>query len=262
YEQFLAAHTEDYAEYVACMNKSHFGRGDCAKYSVYYFDYFLVRRVIAYALLGDEKNLQASLAALRATPYPTEFGEALLDVQPHIAESLCQAAYDYYDTLPVPEWGLVQQKMAIIPGTIIENINDGRDYSIGYNLDPNSAGCDLTLFNDVPTPTPTITPTTYPTYPPPTPDTRTPEEKGLEYSFASSAFDADNYEVVLQIVEKHQDSGSEDDNMQMRYYRALALEALHRPDEALAEYIAIAEAAPDSAWAKLAVLHFERAETP
>jgi hypothetical protein len=41
------------------------------------------------------------------------------------------------------------------------------------------------------------------------------------------------------------------------YLRALALEALNRPDEALAEYIAITEAAPESAWGMLAALHLE-----
>ncbi|MCA9903663.1 MAG: hypothetical protein KC547_07385, partial [Anaerolineae bacterium] len=41
------------------------------------------------------------------------------------------------------------------------------------------------------------------------------------------------------------------------YYRALALEALNRPDEALAEYVAIYEAAPESAWGMLAALHIE-----
>lgn len=42
-----------------------------------------------------------------------------------------------------------------------------------------------------------------------------------------------------------------------QYDRALALEALNRPDEALADYIAIYTTAPDSAWGKLAALHLE-----
>lgn len=42
-----------------------------------------------------------------------------------------------------------------------------------------------------------------------------------------------------------------------RYYRALALEAFNRPDEALTEYINIYESEPDSAWGILAHLHFE-----
>jgi hypothetical protein len=41
------------------------------------------------------------------------------------------------------------------------------------------------------------------------------------------------------------------------YYRALALEALGREDEALAAYVALYQAAPDSPWGLLAVLHVE-----
>lgn len=41
------------------------------------------------------------------------------------------------------------------------------------------------------------------------------------------------------------------------YLAALTFEALDRPDEALAEYIAIHEAAPESAWGILAALHLE-----
>jgi tetratricopeptide (TPR) repeat protein len=41
------------------------------------------------------------------------------------------------------------------------------------------------------------------------------------------------------------------------YYRALALEALGRDGEALDEYIAIYEVAPESAWGMLAALHLE-----
>lgn len=46
----------------------------------------------------------------------------------------------------------------------------------------------------------------------------------------------------------------------LHYYRALTLEALNRPDDALAEYVAIYEAAPESAWGLLAALHLERVE--
>jgi hypothetical protein len=45
--------------------------------------------------------------------------------------------------------------------------------------------------------------------------------------------------------------------LRWRYLAALAFEALDRPAEALAEYIAIYEAAPVSAWGTLAALHFE-----
>ena len=45
--------------------------------------------------------------------------------------------------------------------------------------------------------------------------------------------------------------------LRWRYLAALTLEVLDRPAEALAEYIAIYEAAPDSVWGTLASLHVE-----
>lgn len=51
---------------------------------------------------------------------------------------------------------------------------------------------------------------------------------------------------------------TEDDvRYRILYYRAMALEALNRTEEALAQYIVIYEAAPDSAWGMLAALHLE-----
>ena len=66
-----------------------------------------------------------------------------------------------------------------------------------------------------------------------------------------------------QIIDYHQTAIAELPDMaeplllRWRYLAALTFEALDRTDEALAEYIAIYEAAPDSAWGTLAALHFE-----
>lgn len=45
--------------------------------------------------------------------------------------------------------------------------------------------------------------------------------------------------------------------LRWRYLAALTFEALDRPSEALAEYVAIYEAAPESAWGMLAALHLQ-----
>ena len=45
--------------------------------------------------------------------------------------------------------------------------------------------------------------------------------------------------------------------LKWRYLAALTLETLNRPEEALVEYVAIHDAAPESAWGMLAALHFE-----
>lgn len=47
-----------------------------------------------------------------------------------------------------------------------------------------------------------------------------------------------------------------------RYYRALVLEYLNHPDEALTEYVSLYETAPDSAWGLLAALHLENIDSP
>ena len=77
----------------------------------------------------------------------------------------------------------------------------------------------------------------------------------------SSAFKQGDYDLVLQMTDLAlmNASGQEESLvLAFRYYRALALEALERPDEALAEYVAIYETAPESAWGMLAGLHIGR----
>ncbi|MBZ0310371.1 MAG: hypothetical protein K8I82_30195 [Anaerolineae bacterium] len=46
----------------------------------------------------------------------------------------------------------------------------------------------------------------------------------------------------------------------LQYWKALILQAANRPDEALAEYVTIYEAAPESAWGMLAALHIEKGD--
>jgi hypothetical protein len=76
------------------------------------------------------------------------------------------------------------------------------------------------------------------------------------------AFDVQDYEATLRIVEALIKSPSEnieeaDSEFELLYWRAFTLEMLNRPDEALAEYIAIHQAAPRSSWGMLAALHLE-----
>ncbi|MBA3872530.1 MAG: hypothetical protein H0X30_25615 [Anaerolineae bacterium] len=66
-----------------------------------------------------------------------------------------------------------------------------------------------------------------------------------------------DYANTLSIVDLLLKEGSYDDTDELHYYRALALEMLKRPDEALAEYVTIYKNTPESAWGKLAALHVE-----
>jgi tetratricopeptide (TPR) repeat protein len=79
---------------------------------------------------------------------------------------------------------------------------------------------------------------------------------------ANTAIYKGDYEVAVDILDHALEQAYPAVNMiainGLHYYRALALEALERPEEALAEYVAIYEAAPESAWGRLAGLHIER----
>ncbi|MBZ0292636.1 MAG: tetratricopeptide repeat protein, partial [Anaerolineae bacterium] len=100
---------------------------------------------------------------------------------------------------------------------------------------------------------PTLVPTSIPT----------PEP---QYRYVDEALDAGDYPAALTMLDetaaRNQDYYRENPDALYAYQfqRAFILEALDRPDEALAEYLAIHEAAPDSAWGMLASLHFEVSE--
>ena len=73
-------------------------------------------------------------------------------------------------------------------------------------------------------------------------------------------FDQAEYERFIEYRDEALELGADatdDKLLQWRYFTALALESLNRPDEALNEYIAVYEIAPNSAWGMLAGLHLE-----
>jgi len=120
----------------------------------------------------------------------------------------------------------------------------------------------LKTYIQPPEPTPTATSAAAPTETPiPTP---TPNYGGIsDYGMVgvSNSFKEGDYDLVLQMTDLALTNASGQEEslaLAFRYYRALALEALERPDEALAEYVAIYEAAPESAWGMLANLHIGR----
>src|SRR5688572_5755629 len=87
------------------------------------YNYFLARRVIAYALLGDEAQTRASLESLREVPNLDDFGQAILAANSTDAKILCQTAYDYYVQNP---WGNAQfdpnLSLFFTPGDIYEDV--------------------------------------------------------------------------------------------------------------------------------------------
>ena len=96
--------------------------------------------------------------------------------------------------------------------------------------------------------------------------TPTPEPEAEQCSISyTPPLSNDDYECIINSTENILSADlSEEDPYEIAltsaYRRALALEALDRPDEALMEYVAIYEAAPQSAWGMLAALHIETNE--
>jgi hypothetical protein len=111
--------------------------------------------------------------------------------------------------------------------------------------------------------TPTLTPVTDVTSVAPPAVTSTPVTWEYEpccyFGQYRIFYDDHDFTSALHIVDTLLSYSISDEGIkaQLRYWRAVTLEALNRPDEALAEYIAIYEGAPESAWGRLAALHLE-----
>lgn len=81
------------------------------------------------------------------------------------------------------------------------------------------------------------------------------------FFYVQAAFTEHDYAHALEMIDGALSEKQPTDpslSTTFHYYRALTLEALHRPDEALKEYVAIYQAEPDSAWGMMANLHLEK----
>jgi hypothetical protein len=103
------------------------------------------------------------------------------------------------------------------------------------------------------TPTPTLSA-------PPNPViTPTPASNGYYnyFYYFRTAFEEKDFDKALQIIDNALLDPGHSAFPDLHYWRGLTLEALNHPDDALAEYVAIYQAAPDSAWGQLARLHLD-----
>jgi hypothetical protein len=252
YDQFISDHQAEYDALIASYQNC-----DCASVTlnILIYDYFRGRRILAYALSGDDIHVQMLLAESRALGNTaSRLEQAFLDAGTSDAETLCRAAYDVFSR-GNPYAGGTAESASLVPGVLVNEVYRGWD--MYRTIDPLRAGCDINLFSDEPTPAPTVTPTLLPMVN----LTATPRPYS-EYYSALDAFMHLDFEAVVGMTDAawaQASSSSSIDPLSIRYIRAFALEELNRLDEALTEYVSIYEAAPESAWGRLARLHLEPA---
>jgi tetratricopeptide (TPR) repeat protein len=101
-------------------------------------------------------------------------------------------------------------------------------------------------------------------YPPQVTPLPTPEPKYQNYA---EAINMGDFQAALDLIDENAAGNADyyrdnpDSLYSYQYNRGYILEMLDRPDEALTEYIAIYEAAPESGWGMLAALHLERIDS-
>ncbi|MCA9909470.1 MAG: hypothetical protein KC519_12525, partial [Anaerolineae bacterium] len=86
---------------------------------------------------------------------------------------------------------------------------------------------------------------------------RYPESEIASAAYASARGDYATALTQLDALLVYADALRPNVQQYARYWRALTLEQLDRPDEALADYVAVFEIAPESGWGRLAALHLE-----
>jgi hypothetical protein len=244
--------------YLSCI----YGRRDyeCDIYNtIFIYQYFLSRRIIAYALLKNSYSVQKSINELRSGPRDN-LGEAILAANSTDPKTLCQAAYyalnqkkNHYS-----RFGNDLTYLIFTPGAIYENVY----HTLVYNyfayldpIDPLKAGCDITIFSPHPIPTPLPTATPEPTRTPS--PTLTPKEELAQQEIAPYFRDGD-YKTALAIAENsnlRHGAYPPHSPSELQYWRALSLEALGRLQEAATAYDVVRQSAPETVWARLAQLH-------
>jgi hypothetical protein len=231
--------------------------------------YAELRLAIAHALTGRMDQALSLIAALRTEEPASILMERLIasviEVQTPIG--FCLAVHDTFvglrdDFTTRANWR--DYSVAFI-GEVFEDVIVSIE---NYPPDPIKAGCDPTLLQDKPITQPTVAPTTMPDseYSPPD---RGDFHCGIMGILFCSLYEA-NDALALRMIEElttedyereaNGEFPSGDLRLAVLYRQASALDALNRPDEALAAYVEIITLAPETPWAKLAALHVEPVE--
>jgi tetratricopeptide (TPR) repeat protein len=204
--------------------------------------YLYARLALADALGGQVDAAQATLDSVEPDG---QMGDLILRLQAvsDQPEAMCRAAYDFFaetnrreDEWENPyEWTPEKFHFGHDP-------DDPRYFPLPM---PSQAGCDYPQAMGIES-TPIFVANTIP-------DPHYFVRNGAYLHLMRGEY----HDALAQIDTMLASPETENYAPQLAYWRALTLELMGRTDDALAEYIALYESAPDSAWGMLAALHFE-----
>jgi tetratricopeptide (TPR) repeat protein len=204
--------------------------------------YLEARLALAYALNGQ---LDAAQATLDSVEPDGQMGDLLLRLQAvsDQPQAMCRAAFDFFAETNRRE-DVWENPYEWTP----ENFHFGHDPDDPRNFPlpiPSQAGCDYQQTIESVSTQNLVADTM-------------PDLGGFVHNGAYlRLMRGEYYEALSQIDSLLASPETENDALQLTYWRALTLELMRRTDEALAEYVTIYDAAPESAWGMLAALHFE-----
>ncbi len=254
YTAYIHAQVDQVREYAACRWND---GGYCSSFlAIEIYRYFIGRRILAYALMGDTAHVEALLQETSANPEAEEwvrsgFVQALLDANAVDAEALCYAAYTYFAESFRGTFNVYGESIAFLPGKVAAGVNDGSDPLRGYRADPARAGCDISRFNGTPTPTPI--PTSPPTFPPSIPNTPSQTEHQVDLRDYADLFMIGDYGTILDMSSDV--IAGDEDFQKVLYWRALTLEVSGQTQAALDTYVTLYTYAPGTWWGWLAGMH-------
>ena len=225
--------------------------------------YLYARLALSYALNNRMDEAQTTLNAIESNGQMGELVRRLQDTTDD-SLSMCLSAYTFFDEINQTREDQYDNPYEWTPEGFYFGAHnqDPRLYPLPR---PSQAGCDYqTIFEIEPTPFPTlplftesppIIPECYTVYP----------ELLFDLNYDNTLQDTDD-DLIGDFLEdtriwlESDPQCTDTDIFSIRYLRALILERLDRPNDALADYIAIYDSAPESAWGMLAGLHLELIE--
>lgn len=229
--------------------------------------YALTRLAIAYVLIDETDKAVEIFNVLKSENPDSDMMRSFITSTVRAFENgndVCEAAYKVFEQYQESSFDYSDIPIKLLVGMVTDHFS--MPFVRYPPPDPALAGCTYIKHQPIQAiPTPSLEPIV---------ETVEPNIVDLEANLGGfrcgftgtefcAFFRSTTYSDALKMTENALADGNypvgvpEDFEAALKYRRALALEQLDRTDEALAEYVAIYEAAPESAWGMLARLHFE-----